>query len=357
MIKEESTIESIKEISNTLKEVDKKGSNTEITTVNGYAVIQNGNFKITSIDDIDYNKNFGENETEAILEKIEIKNTEQSKIKNNFLTQVNSSEENNKEQTKKMEEKLKNELEKKNNDKQNISNEEQVKVQALKELIQEKNLEKDETIRFDSPYYERYYCGADVQIWVNNKWFDNIASFQYAITNNKSPVYGYFSENFDAVARGTRLVQGQIGVALTDVQEFNTYIGNISQVDKNAYTKIKDKDGIHEYDKYVGIGFSINIYLGDSLPEHGNITKHRSGTSLKILDCHITNCALYCDTSENPIMMVYNFFARDYSSSLNTLDQIYYNPYDLTVYSNEYGNVNASSYNKNAEKIAKEIGK
>lgn len=212
----------------------------------------------------------------------------------------------------------------------NVTKEETKKVQSLKE-IQEENNKLDETIRFDSPYYERYYCGADVQIWINNKWFDNIASFQYAITNNKSPVYGYFSENFDAVARGTRLVQGQIGVALTDVQEFNKLLSdNLSKIDQNAYRTI------NEYDKYVDIGFKINIYLGDSLPEHGNITKHRSGTSLKIADCHITNCALYCDTSENPIMMIYNFFARDYNPSGS--DVIKYDPYEITMYSEQQEN-------------------
>lgn len=212
----------------------------------------------------------------------------------------------------------------------NVTKEETKKVQSLKD-IQEENNRLDETIRFDSPYYERYYCGADVQIWINNKWFDNIASFQYAITNNKSPVYGYFSENFDAVARGTRLVQGQIGVALTDVQEFNKLLSNnLSKIDQNAYRTI------NEYDKYVDIGFKINIYLGDSLPEHGNITKHRSGTSLKIADCHITNCALYCDTSENPIMMIYNFFARDYNPSES--DVIKYDPYEVTMYSEQQEN-------------------
>lgn len=369
-------ISNIQEKSNALKEAQKKGTDVKITSIGGKIVevekqstssvveyennnlvIKDKDSKLVITDELDYNRNDGE---QIIIEKVENNKIEQLKtevksglatkesinniisdedlynlLSNNeyedifendtldFLTQiVNSSKKSDKEKVKDMEERMRNELE--NNYYQaaaknkNTSSENAIIGSLLQQSYnKEKGNYQVDAMKTDIPYYERYYCGADVQIWVNDKWFDNVASFQYALTNNKSPVYGYFSEEFDAVARGTRLVQGQIGVALTDIQEFNNKcLGGLNIIDKNAYTTI------NEYDKYVGIGFTIGIYLGDSLPGEEDISKHRSGTYLKIKDCHITNHALYCDTSENPIMIVYNFFARNYDPGLEKLDVI-----------------------------------
>lgn len=409
-------ISNIQEKSNILKEVQKKGSDIEITTVNGKVVevekkstspiikyennnlvIKDKDSKITITDEINYHRDDNE---QFVIEKIENNKIEQLKteinsgiatkesINNiisdkelqsllsnneyedvfeddtlNFLNQiVNSSEKSDKEKVKDMEERIRNELE--NNyykaiaaQNQNTSSENAIIGSLLQQTYnKEKGNYQVDSMKTDVPYYERYYCGADVQIWVNGEWFDNVASFQYALTNNKSPVFGYFSEEFDAVARGTRLVQGQIGVALTDIQEFNNKcLGGLNIVDKNAYTTI------NEYDKYIDIGFTIGIYLGDSLPGEGDISKHRSGTYLKIKDCHITNHALYCDTSENPIMIVYNFFARDYDPGLENLEVIGLDlPYDDKLKASKRYNEEKIREemlkNTNSAKIAKEIG-
>lgn len=389
-------ISMIQETSDVLREAKKKGSNVKIVAIDGHVVVKEKDSKTTITEDIDYNKNFNENATEVVLEKVENKKIEQLKteiksglatkesINNiisdedlydllsnnehedifendtlNFLTQIiNSSEKSDKEKVKDMEERIRNELE--NNyykaiaaQNQNTSSENAIIGSLLQQSYnKDKSKYQVDAMKTDIPYYERYYCGADVQIWVNGTWFDNVSSFQYALTNNKSPVYGYFSEEFDAVARGTRLVQGQIGVALTDIQEFNNKcLNQLEIIDKNAYTTI------NKYDKYVGIGFTIGIYLGDSLPGEGDISKHRSGTYLKIKDCHITNHALYCDTSENPIMIVYNFFAKDYDPGLEKLDVI--------GLDSSYGDKQIENERKireemlkitNSDKIAKEIG-
>lgn len=414
-------ISNIQEKSNALKEAQKKGTDVKITSIGGKIVevekqstspiveYENNNLvvkdkdsKLIITEEIDHYRDNGE---KAIIEKVENNKIEQLKtevnsgvatkesinniisdedlydlLSNNehkdifendtldFLTQiVNSSEKSDKEKVKDMEEKIRNELE--NNyykaiaaQNQNTSSENAIIGSLLQQTYnKEKGNYQVDSMKTDVPYYERYYCGADVQIWVNNKWFDNVASFQYALTNNKSPVYGYFSEEFDAVARGTRLVQGQIGVALTDIQEFNNKcLGGLNIVDKNAYTTIKDPNE-HEYDKYIDIGFTIGIYLGDSLPGEGDISKHRSGTYLKIKDCHITNHALYCDTSENPIMIVYNFFARDYDPGLDNLevtglDLSYDDNLKASKRYNEEKIREEMLKNTNSAKIAKEIG-
>jgi hypothetical protein len=63
-------------------------------------------------------------------------------------------------------------------------------------------------------YYDYYFSGEDVKIYIDGL-FDagyelDIASFSFSIRQEKSPLYGFWSYNFDAVMTGTRLIQRRV---------------------------------------------------------------------------------------------------------------------------------------------------
>jgi hypothetical protein len=56
--------------------------------------------------------------------------------------------------------------------------------------------------RFDS------YSGSQITVWFGNILIDSINSIQWSRSQSKKPIYGYASQQFDAVAKGVVLVQG-----------------------------------------------------------------------------------------------------------------------------------------------------
>lgn len=58
------------------------------------------------------------------------------------------------------------------------------------------------------PY--EYFTGADVTLYIGRIKLVDIAAISYQVTEQLLPIYGYASRTFDAMARGTRLVTGQL---------------------------------------------------------------------------------------------------------------------------------------------------
>ena len=57
-----------------------------------------------------------------------------------------------------------------------------------------------------------YYSGSQITIWFGNILIDDIYSIQWARSQGKRPIYGYASQQFDAVAKGTVIIQGNFVV-------------------------------------------------------------------------------------------------------------------------------------------------
>lgn len=75
----------------------------------------------------------------------------------------------------------------------------------------------ENTNRFNN-YYDYYFSGEDVRIFIDGL-FDpedeiDIAQFAFSVSQEKQPLYGFWSYNYDAVMFGTRIVSGQITVFL-----------------------------------------------------------------------------------------------------------------------------------------------
>lgn len=61
-------------------------------------------------------------------------------------------------------------------------------------------------------YNNDYFSGAQVAIYIGDVLIDEITSISYAITQSRSPLYGYASRLFDAVSEGNVIAQGQFTI-------------------------------------------------------------------------------------------------------------------------------------------------
>lgn len=72
-----------------------------------------------------------------------------------------------------------------------------------------------------------YFSAADAKIYLGDVWIDDCVAFNYSMSEEAIPVYGYNSFTYDAIARGKRLVQGNFAINFKSV-------GYLKQVLENA---------------------------------------------------------------------------------------------------------------------------
>jgi len=185
-------------------------------------------------------------------------------------------------------------------------------------------------------YWEDYYAGADVGIFIGGMWVDDIITLQYNLTNNKSPIYGYMSETFDAVTRGTTIVQGQFAIAFKETGYLTTILDNYKKENPTKITTVEqlleEREGSAElafsekeggtlrkgallradkwgylntkYGNIINRGFDITITYGDVSEEF------RGGTVETLNNVHITSISKVCEPTGDPIAEMYAFFAE-----------------------------------------------
>lgn len=71
----------------------------------------------------------------------------------------------------------------------------------------------DDTNKFNN-YYDYFFTGEDVKIYIDGL-FDagdelEIASFAFNIVQQKAPLYGFWSYNYDVMMTGTRIISGEM---------------------------------------------------------------------------------------------------------------------------------------------------
>lgn len=58
----------------------------------------------------------------------------------------------------------------------------------------------------------QYFSGAQVSVFIGDTWIDDIVSISYQTTHQRQPVYGYGSQHFDLMPKGTILVAGEFSI-------------------------------------------------------------------------------------------------------------------------------------------------
>lgn len=202
-----------------------------------------------------------------------------------------------------------------------------VSADVTSHLWREVTGRKDEKIKRDigyASYYEEYYSGTDAVVLIGSTWVDDIVTLQYTVTNNKSPVYGYMSEKFDAVAKGTVVVQGQFAIAFKEVG----YLSKILE-DYKKTSYIKEREigvleeetgyyngiGKHRVDRFGYVnrtyGNKVDVNGFDIIVVYGDFSGNRGGTIEVISNAHITSKSTVVEPTGEPIAEIYSFFARD----------------------------------------------
>jgi hypothetical protein len=118
-----------------------------------------------------------------------------------------------------------------------------------------------------------YYAGTDCKVFYGDIWVDDIVSIQYAVSQNKSPIYGYASQNYDAVAKGHILVEGTMTIAFKEVGYLNL-IQKVSETQKsNAKEVIKRRaETLQAKADYKLAKFDPSLtYFGEGLPPGSQI--------------------------------------------------------------------------------------
>ena len=69
--------------------------------------------------------------------------------------------------------------------------------------------------KFNS-YFDYFFSGEDVKVYIDGlfdeKYEMDIASMAFVIKQEKQPLYGFWSYNYDAVMMGTRLITGELSI-------------------------------------------------------------------------------------------------------------------------------------------------
>lgn len=89
-------------------------------------------------------------------------------------------------------------------------------------------------------YYDYYFSGEDVKVYIDGLFGPedelDIASFAYSVRQEKQPVYGFWSYNYDTVMLGSRIISGEITI-------FTRYPRRMTELlEKAAKSRVTNKD-------------------------------------------------------------------------------------------------------------------
>ena len=97
-----------------------------------------------------------------------------------------------------------------------------------------------------SNYFDYFFSGEDVKVYIDGL-FDpgdelDIATFGYSIQQQKAPIYGYWSYNYDAIMYGTRIVTGEFSVYTKDPRRITSLLEKAA---KNRQS-VKDRSTLNQ---------------------------------------------------------------------------------------------------------------
>ena len=83
-------------------------------------------------------------------------------------------------------------------------------------------------------YQTNYYSGSQVAIFMGNVWLSDISMIEFNLMQKKMPFYGYKSQLFDTMAKGTQLIEGVFSVAYTHTNWLNMAMSKYLEFTSNA---------------------------------------------------------------------------------------------------------------------------
>lgn len=90
-----------------------------------------------------------------------------------------------------------------------------------------------------------YFTGSNARIFFNQVWVDDIVTIQYSMQQNKAPIFGYSSQQFDVVAKGQIMINGNFTIAFKEAGYLNIIYNTIKGLKTD--NKGKNKKDILNY--------------------------------------------------------------------------------------------------------------
>lgn len=81
---------------------------------------------------------------------------------------------------------------------------------------------------------ESYFSGADLTMYFEDIWVDDLTAIEFNLQESLVPVYGYNAYTWDTVARGTRLIEGHFRIAFREVGYLHAVMQHIGQGEGKA---------------------------------------------------------------------------------------------------------------------------
>jgi hypothetical protein len=226
-----------------------------------------------------------------------------------------------------------------------------------------------------------FFTGSDVRIYFGDTWVDDVTGLAFNVQETVQPIYGYASFTYDAIARGTRQVQGQFSINFKESYYLHSVMNRLEQKMKEQEESgfaAQSGDGVYgfyndkitvdhlmssvtdnsSFEKYATMyekalwgaegsesmrtlvnkrqstsffapdskghiqknGFTIMVLYG---PEPGLKEMYASGkedisrTAHSLTGVHITGVSQQIDSSGQPLQEIYTFIAQDIDWNIN----------------------------------------
>ncbi|HHY08871.1 MAG TPA: hypothetical protein GX530_10260 [Corynebacteriales bacterium] len=84
-------------------------------------------------------------------------------------------------------------------------------------------------------YAPEYFSGCDVRIYINGQYVDEAITIAFELQEKVAPIYGYASVTYDALAQGTKIVQGYLDIAFRRAGYLYYLLDKIRTSDASTY--------------------------------------------------------------------------------------------------------------------------
>lgn len=106
-----------------------------------------------------------------------------------------------------------------------------------------------------------FYSGAQITVWFGDIMLDDINTIQWIRTQSKRPIYGYASQHFDAVARGTVMIQGSFTINFRQSGYLTAVTSNIRKIYKAYSGETQSGDAVYDQAQWSSVRNLISLHL------------------------------------------------------------------------------------------------
>lgn len=109
-----------------------------------------------------------------------------------------------------------------------------------------------------------YFAGCDCKVFFGDIWVDDIVAINYNVSQSKTPIFGYASQNFDAIAKGQVIIQGTLAISFKETGYLNIIQATLEAQKKRITSGIDKKIKQYKDDANHNTFIPGINYIGDS---------------------------------------------------------------------------------------------